>query len=137
VLNWFIRLALDDETIPIYGDGRILRDFLYVDDLVEALMGCGLTEAAYGGIFNVGSGTAVSFVDLANRIVELAGSGRCEYTSFTTERKALEPGDYWADVSKIRSTVGWQPRVSLDTGLQRTIEYYRRYRKHYWGGKDT
>jgi len=132
VLNWFIRLALDDETIPIFGDGRILRDFLYVDDLVEALVSCGLTEAAYGEIFNVGSGTAVSFIDLANKIIEFAGSGRCEYTPFTTERKALEPGDYWADVSKIEAAVGWQPKVPLDEGLRRTIAYYRDYRDHYW-----
>lgn len=134
VLNWFIRLALDDETIPIFGDGRILRDFLYIDDLVEALMRCGLTEAAYGDIFNVGSGTAVSFIDLAEKIIEIAGSGRCEYAPFTTERKALEPGDYWADIAKIKAVVEWQPQVSLEEGLQRTVEFYRRYRNHYWGG---
>jgi len=132
VLNWFIRLALDDETIPIFGDGRILRDFLYVDDLVEALVSCGLTEAAYGEIFNVGSGTAVSFIDLANKIIEFAGSGRCEYTPFTTERKALEPGDYWADVSKIKTTVGWQPKIPLTEGLRRTIAFYHAHRDHYW-----
>ena len=132
VLNWFIRLALDDEMIPIFGDGRILRDFLYVDDLTEALMMCGLTEAAYGDMYNVGSGSSISFIDLAEKITAIAGSGRYEYAPFTAERKALEPGDYWADISKIRATVGWEPQVSLEEGLRRTIEYYRRYCEHYW-----
>lgn len=132
VLNWFIRLALDDETISVFGDGRILRDFLYVDDLTDTLMMCGLTEAAYGDIFNVGSGVPISFIDLVEKIIEIAGSGRYEYAPFTAERKALEPGDYWADASKIKSVVGWGPRVSLEEGLRRTIAYYRAHREHYW-----
>lgn len=132
VLNWFVRLALDNETIPVFGDGRILRDFLYVDDLTEALMMCGLTEAAYGDIFNVGSGAAISFIDLVVKIIQIAGSGRYEYVPFTAERKALEPGDYWSDITKIKSVVGWRPYVSLEDGLRRTIAYYRAYRDHYW-----
>ena len=132
VLNWFIRLALDDELIPIFGDGRILRDFLYVDDLTAALMMCGLTEAAYGDIFNVGSSTSISFIDLAEKITAITGSGRYQYAPFTAERKALEPGDYWADITKIKSSVGWEPKVSLEEGLRCTIEYYRRYRESYW-----
>jgi UDP-glucose 4-epimerase len=132
VANWFIRLALDDETIPVFGDGRILRDFLYIDDLTRALMMCGLTEAAYGSVFNVGSGAAISFIDLVKEIVQIAGSGRYEYAPFTAERKALEPGDYWTDITKIKSVVGWEPQVSLQEGLRRTIGYYRLHRDHYW-----
>jgi UDP-glucose 4-epimerase len=132
VLNWFIRLALDDETIPIYGDGSILRDFLFVDDLTEALLQVGLTEGSYGEIMNVGSGEAVSFRDLIARIIELAGSGRCTFAPFTAERKALEPGDYWADISKIRSITGWKPQTSLRDGLARSIDFYRAHRDHYW-----
>jgi UDP-glucose 4-epimerase len=132
VLNWFIRLALDNETIPIFGDGRILRDFIYIDDLTNALMMCGLCDAAYGDLFNVGSGVAISFLDLMNKIIEIAGSGSYEYTPFTAERKALEPGDYWGDISKIKSIVGWEPRVPMEEGLQRTIAYYRAHRDHYW-----
>lgn len=132
VLNWFVRLALDDATIPIFGDGRILRDFLYIDDLVEALVQCALCETAYGEIFNVGSSQPVSFVDLVRQIVALAGTGRYEFAPFTPERKALEPGDYWSDVTKIRQTVGWEPQVALTDGLRRTLEYYRAHRDHYW-----
>jgi UDP-glucose 4-epimerase len=132
VLNWFVRLAMDDETIPIFGDGKILRDFLYIDDLVSALMQCGLCEAAYGEIFNVGSSEPISFVALIERIIAATGTGRWEFTPFTAERKALEPGDFWSDIGKIREIVGWKPTVPLDEGLDRTVDYYRRYREHYW-----
>ncbi len=132
VLNWFLRLAMDDATIPIFGDGRILRDFLYVDDLVAALMRCGLCQAAYGEIFNVGSGEPISFLGLIEEIVAVTGSGRYEFTPFTAERKALEPGDYWSDIGKIRKVVGWSPAVALREGLERTAEFYRRHRDHYW-----
>jgi UDP-glucose 4-epimerase len=132
VLNWFVRLAMDDETIPIFGDGTILRDFLYIDDLVAALMQCGLCEAAYGEIFNVGSAEPISFLALIERIIAATGTGRWEFTPFTAERKALEPGDFWSDIGKIRKVVGWSPGVTLQEGLSRTVDYYRRHRDHYW-----
>ena len=132
VLNWFIRLALDDQVIPIMGEGRILRDFLYVDDLVEALLLAATSEQAYGQIFNVGTGIPTDFITLGETIVRLAGSGRCEFVPFSEERKQLEPGDYYTDITKIRTILGWEPKVSLEEGLRRTIDYYRRYRDHYW-----
>lgn len=132
VLNWFLRLALDDETIPAFGDGRILRDFVFIDDLVDALLQTGATDAAYGDVFNIGSGGAISFIDLIGKIIELTGSGHSQFAPFTEERKALEPGDYWADITKIQKKIGWSPKVGLDDGLRRTIEYYRQNRDHYW-----
>jgi UDP-glucose 4-epimerase len=132
VLNWFIRLAMDDETVPIFGDGAILRDYLYVDDLTDALIQCGLTEKAFGETFNLGTGTPISFLDLVQEIVALVGKGRYEFTEFTPERKALEPGDYWSDISKIQATVGWTPRTTLHDGLERTVEYYAAHRDRYW-----
>ncbi|HOV89263.1 MAG TPA: GDP-mannose 4,6-dehydratase [Syntrophorhabdaceae bacterium] len=132
VFNWFIRKAIDDEEIPVFGDGRILRDFLYVDDLVDCLLTVAATEEAYGEVFNVGTGVPVSFIELANKIVEIAGTGRPKFTEFTQERKEVEPGDYYTDISKIKRITGWRPKVSLEEGIARTIEYYRRYKKEYW-----
>lgn len=132
VVNWFIRLALDGETIPVFGDGSILRDFLYVDDLVEALLRVGLSDASYGDVMNVGSGVPVSFGDLIAQIVDLCGSGAYALAPFTAERKALEPGDYWADITKITAVTGWKPRVPLAEGLRRTIDFYRAHGAHYW-----
>jgi UDP-glucose 4-epimerase len=70
VFNWFIRKAMDNEEIPVFGDGRILRDFLYVEDLVECFLKVAATDKAYGEVFNIGTGTPVSFYELAQKIVK-------------------------------------------------------------------
>ncbi len=132
VFNWFIRKALDDEEIPVFGDGRILRDFLYVDDLVDCMIKVASVEDAYGKVFNVGTGIPVSFFDLAEKIVAIAGTGKTKFTEFTRERKEVEPGDYYADITRITNTTGWQPATSLDEGIARTIDFYRQFRKEYW-----
>ncbi len=132
VLNWFIRKAIDDQVIPVFGDGRILRDFLYVDDLVDCFIEIASCERAYGEIFNVGTGVPINFIDLAQKIVKIAGKGKVAFTEFTQERKEVEPGDYYTDISKVRSVVGWQPRTGLDEGLEKTIAFYRKHKKEYW-----
>lgn len=133
VLNWFIRKAIDDELIPVFGDGHILRDFLYVDDLVECFLQVAICPSAYGEVFNVGTGIPISFIDLAKKIVKIADSGKVAFTEFTKERKEVEPGDYYTDISKIRKIVGWTPKTDLSEGLKKTIEFYRKYKKEYWG----
>jgi UDP-glucose 4-epimerase len=132
VANWFIRLALDGETIKVFGDGSILRDFLYVDDTTEAILMCALCEGAIGKVFNVGHDKPSSFLELAETAVTVAGSGRWEFAPFTPERAAHEPGDYYSDITRIRKTVGWEPRTGLEDGVRNTIHYYRKYKEHYW-----
>lgn len=132
VFNWFIRKAMDNEVIPLFGDGRILRDYLYIDDLIDSLITVALSDNAYGEVYNVGTGIPLSFLDLAQKIIEIAGSGKINYTEFTTERKALEPGDYYADITKIKNTIGWEPKVSLDDGINKTIEFYKKNKAEYW-----
>lgn len=132
VFNWFIRKAMDNDEIPVMGDGRILRDFLFVEDLVGSLLKVASTEEAYGKVFNVGTGVPVSFFDLAEKIVAIAGSGRTKFTEFTQERKEVEPGDYYADITRIKKVTGWGPVVPLDEGIAKTIEFYRQFRKEYW-----
>lgn len=132
VLNWFIRKAIDDEVVPVFGDGHILRDFLYVDDLVECFLKVATCSAAFGEVFNVGTGIPISFIDLAKKIVKIAGTGKVAFTEFTKERKEVEPGDYYTDITKIRKVVGWEPKTSLEEGIRKTIEFYRKYKKEYW-----
>jgi UDP-glucose 4-epimerase len=74
----------------------------------------------------------VSFIDLAKKITEIAGKGRVAYTEFTQERKEVEPGDYYADVSRIKKVVKWAPKISLHEGIKKTIGFYMKHRKEYW-----
>jgi len=132
VFNWFIKKAIDNEPLPVFGDGMIVRDFLYIDDLVECMLMTACTHTASGEVFNVGSGQPVTFRELAEKIVAIAGSGSYTFTEFTRERSEVEPGDYWADIGKIKRVVGWEPRTSLEAGIRATIDFYRRHRGHYW-----
>ncbi|MFB3883681.1 MAG: GDP-mannose 4,6-dehydratase [Thermodesulfobacteriota bacterium] len=132
VLNWFVRKAIDNEVIPVFGDGRILRDYLYVDDAVDCFLQVAASDPAYGEVFNVGTGIPISFIDLAKKILEIAGTGKVALTEFTQERKEVEPGDYYTDISKIKRLVGWEPKIGLEEGLRETIDFYRKYKKEYW-----
>jgi UDP-glucose 4-epimerase len=132
VANWFVRRALDDETIQVFGDGSLLRDFLYVQDAVDAMIRCAATEEAYGQVFNVGNSRASSFRELAETVVRVAGTGRWEFGPFSPERAAQEPGDFCSDVRKIKRVVGWEPTTSLDEGVAHTVRYYRLHRPRYW-----
>jgi len=91
VLNWFIRKAIDHEMIPVFGDGRILRDFLYVDDLVDCFLQVAACDQAYGEVFNVGTGIPISFIDLAKKIVEIAGGGKRFLRNFPRNGKKWSP----------------------------------------------
>jgi UDP-glucose 4-epimerase len=132
VVNWFIRQAIDNETIKVFGDGKIIRDFLYIDDCVEAILAAGISEKATGEILNVGIDTPTTFLELVNLIVKIAKSGRWEFAEFSPERKAQEPGDFYSDISKIRKFTGWSPTVDLEEGVRRTVEFYKAHRAYYW-----
>src|SRR5262249_33867430 len=122
----------DGQTIKVFGDGRIKRDFLYIDDCIEAMLRCALEPKAYGEVLNVGVDRPTDFVELADLLVEVADTGHCEFAPFSPERLAQEPGDFYSNIRKIRQAVGWEPITSLKVGLKHTIEYYRAYKRHYW-----
>lgn len=132
VANWFMRLAIDGETLKVFGDGSILRDFLYVQDTVDAIVAAALCEPAYGQVFNIGVDKPISFVDFVKLIVEVAGTGKWEFAPFTPERAAQEPGDFYSDISKARDILGWEPRTALREGIGMTIEFYRKHKARYW-----
>lgn len=132
VVNWFVRQALDGEPIRVFGTGRILRDFVYVEDCVDALLAAATCEQAVGEIFNVGCGRPTSFLELARTLERLCPDCTWQFAPFSPERAAQEPGDFYADITKIRTVVGWEPRTDLEDGLRQTLDYYRRHRDHYW-----
>ena len=132
VANWFIRLAIDGQPIQVFGDGKIVRDFVYVQDCVDAICACAGAEAAYGEVLNVGDDAPSSFRELAETVVAEAGAGSWRLAPFTPERAAQEPGDFCSDISKIRRLAGWRPTTSLREGIRRTIDYYRASKSHYW-----
>lgn len=132
VANWFVRLALEGETIQVFGDGKYLRDFVYSDDAVDAMVMCAAAEEALGQILNVGNNRAYSFRELAEVITSRVPGSHWGFAPFSPERAAQEPGDFCSDIRKIGRLVGWSPRTSLEEGVQRTVDYYREHRERYW-----
>jgi UDP-glucose 4-epimerase len=130
-IGWFLRQAVLGETIQIFGDGTQKRDFDYVDDVVDAFLRAGAMDAADGQVFNLGGDEPVSLLELTKTIIDIAGHGDYVLTPFPPERKRIDIGDFYADTTKIRKTLGWAPRVPLRQGLERTIDYYRRHRDRY------
>lgn len=132
VANWFVRLAIDNETIQVFGDGQLKRDFLYVGDCIDALLMSAAKEDAYGRIFNVGVDKPVTFLELVKTIIDVSKSGKWEFAPFSPERAAQEPGDFFSDITKIKKHVGWSPKVSLKSGMEFTVKYYHEHKGHYW-----
>jgi UDP-glucose 4-epimerase len=131
-LGYWIRQIIDGEMIKVFGDGTQIRDFNYVDDVIEALLMTAGTPAADGQIFNLGSDETINLRDLAALMVEVNGAGDYEIVPFPPERKVIDIGDYYADYRLIQGRLGWRPRVALRDGLRRTLAFYRAEHAHYW-----
>jgi UDP-glucose 4-epimerase len=125
IVNRLIHLALAGEPLPIYGDGSQQRDYLYVDDAVEALLRLGESPASAGRLYNVGSGVGTAMVEMARAIVAITGEGRIEFAPWPTLAEQIETGDFVASVARIGREIGWTARVPLAEGLARTVAFYR------------
>ena len=130
-IGWFIRLAVEDREIQIYGDGSQLRDFVFVDDAADAFLRAGASDACNGEVFNVGGIEPVSHRDLVHLLLEVAGSGRVRYVEWPAEKKAIDIGSFYADSSRFRATTGWVARTGLREGLARTVAFYRQHLPEY------
>jgi UDP-glucose 4-epimerase len=130
-IGWFIRQAIEDAAIQIYGDGSQLRDFVFVDDAADAFLRAGASDACNGDVFNVGGDEPLSHRALATLLIDVAKSGRIVYVEWPPERKAIDIGNFYADSSKFKQRTGWRPTVPMREGLARTVEFYRRHFDHY------
>ena len=131
-LGTWLRLAVEGQELLVFGDGTQRRDFTYVDDAVEAFLLAGASPEADGEVFNVGGEPPVSLRELAELLVEIAGGGSYRLVPFPEERRSIDIGDYFADDAKIRGRLGWEPRVGLREGLDRSLAYYREQGADYW-----
>lgn len=120
---WF-RNLIEGKPIEVW-DGRQLRDYTYVDDVIDAFLLAASREESNGQIFNLGGDTVLSLEQTAQCMVECNGGGQMEKRDFPPERKRIDIGDFYASYDRIRTVLGWQPKVSLPEGFQRTLDYFR------------
>jgi UDP-glucose 4-epimerase len=131
-LGWWLRQIIEGQELLVYGDGRQVRDFNYVDDAVDAFLRTASNDDANGQVFNLGGDEPINLRDLAELLIEINGSGSYRIVPFPPERKIIDIGDYYGDYRRIRSKLGWRPTTSLRDGLTRTLIYYREHRERYW-----
>jgi UDP-glucose 4-epimerase len=130
-IGWFIRLAVEDQEIQVFGDGSQVRDFVYVDDAVDAFLRAGATDEVNGEAFNVGGDEHISHHDLVELLVRIAGTGRYRFVEWPPDKRVIDIGSFYADSTLFKTRTGWKPAVTLAEGLRRTVEYYRPRLAHY------
>lgn len=131
-LGIWMRNLIEGKPIQVFGDGTQLRDFNFVDDVVEALLLAALSDRANGEVFNLGSKEVINLKDLAEMMSAMHKGGSYQIVPFPPERKAIDIGDYYSDFKKINAALDWQPEVSLRDGLERSLAYYFQHHEHYW-----
>jgi UDP-glucose 4-epimerase len=131
-VGWFIKQAIDGEEIQVFGDGTQVRGFNYVDDVVDALLIAGMNEKVKGDYFNLGGERAVSVEEFVKLLLKATGRGSYRIVPFPSEKKAIDIGSVYSSAAKFNFATGWRARVPIEEGLARTVEYYQRYREHYW-----
>jgi UDP-glucose 4-epimerase len=121
----FIRRALEDRDISLYGGGDQLRDCLHVDDVVDGFLAAAATPDAVGHVFNLGHPEAVSLRTIADEIVRAAGAGRVVPVPWPPDSARIDIGSFRADHAKAKAVLGWEPTVGLRDGIARTLAFYR------------
>ena len=132
-LGIWIKNVIEGKPILVFGEGTQLRDFNYVDDVVDALLLAALDSKADGQVFNLGSKEVVNLLQVAQMLSELKVGASYQVVPFPPERKAIDIGDYYSNFDKFQAATGWQPKISLSQGLAICLDYYEKHKNAYWG----
>lgn len=122
VLSTWIKRALDGKSLVIHDDGTQSLDFTFVGDVADAFISA-MDDRAENQVFNVGSGTSTTMNELAKLVNEITGN---EASSFYNPGHPMFLKHVQADITKIKSMLGWSPKVGMEEGLQKTVEFFRR-----------
>ena len=122
VISNFINQALEQKPLTIYGKGDHSRSFCFVSDLVEGIFRAMFSQGTKGEIINLGNPEEYKIIDLADKVKELTNS---KSEIVFGDLPPDDPTQRQPDISKAKRLLGWEPKVSVDKGLQKTIEYYK------------
>ena len=128
--NFFIGLALQDKSITVYKPGTQLRNVLYVDDAVDALLAAVQSNKSVSETYFAVSDDHLSVKEIAEKTCQTMG-GSVKMMDWPKKRKAIEIGDAVISNVKINNTLGWEPKVSFEDGLKLTLNYYKDKLDHY------
>lgn len=129
--GWFIRCAMEGKTIKIFGDGNQIRDYVYVDDIINSMLLCALNDESYGQIINMGSGCPTSFKEMVHNIIDIIGKGAVAHVAWPHNYEKVETGDSIPDISKLKKLSGYTSLTNLQEGIQNTFKYISKEWIHY------
>lgn len=129
--GWFIRQAIEDKIIKIFGTGEQVRDYIFIDDIIEGIYLTSQCDEAIGQIINIGSGKPNRFKDMVMSIISIVGKGKIEYVPWPKNYEKIETGDSIADITKLKSITSFTPQYSLEKGIKETFKYYKQFMQHY------
>lgn len=118
--------AIEGQQLPVYGDGRQVRDWIYVQDHCEGLLEV-FEKGITGQVYNLGGNAELQNMQVVDRVLELTGAS-VDLVTYVADRKGHDRR-YAMDISKVSSEIGWMPRTSFDAGIERTIRWYRDHGK--------
>jgi len=123
VVSSFIVQALTGQDITVFGEGQQTRSFCYVDDLIEGFVRLMASPSDVTGPVNLGNPGEFTILELAERVIALTGSGsRIVHRSLPED----DPKQRRPDITRASTVLGWEPKISLEDGLRRTIPYFER-----------
>lgn len=120
IINYFIDLAKANKTLNIFGSGNQLRDYVYIDDLVDAFILAGFTKSS-SGIYNLGYGDGITFEDMVKLIVNTIGKGHIKHTEWPNNFEAVETGSYVTNIKKIKDELGFYPKFNFIEGIKKSF----------------
>ncbi len=126
IVNYFIGRVLAGNNITIYGEGNQMRDYIYIEDLIEAMLISNASPESIGKVYNVGSGKPHQFKEMAEKITKVIGIGDIKHVEFPKNAAKSEVGDIYLDIGKIKEELGWEPSTKLEDGIRKTIAYYKK-----------
>jgi nucleoside-diphosphate-sugar epimerase len=125
IINLFIGNVITGRPVPVFGNGSQTRDPIFVDDLIDALVDLSVERNAIGEVFLVGSGEEVSITQLANLVVKTYGRGTIKYVEFPKFQSRADVTRFRVNYTKLANIVGWHPKVGLEEGIEKTIQFYQ------------
>ena len=125
ILNWFIQNAMTGKDITVYGNGNQTRDYVYIDDVVDAFIKAALSTETNGQVYFVGSGKETVFLDMVKAVIASVGKGRYVHVPFPPQRESIDIKRFVVTFNKLRNAVDWKPGISLWQGIARTVAFYR------------
>ena len=125
VLNLFIRKAMLGEEIPVFGDGSQIRDYVYIDDIVSAIILSAVKDKASGEIFYVGSGKETKFLDMVNCVIKEVGSGIYVHQPFPDDLAKIDIKRFYVTCKKIEDLLEWKNQTNLKDGICKTVKFYK------------